>query len=130
MHEYALQLQLSDTFPYKPAIHLYFHKCGHPLEINDNGNHFAYLEPISVTIYANIISQESNMIDLEKLPLTTLIQSDPVYDDLQHIHTPQIISQESDIIELEQSLSTTSFQSHPQTQSTLPSQPTIPITPV
>ena len=80
MHEYALQLRLPDTFPDKPSIHLYFHKCGHPLEMNNNGNNFAYLEPLSVTIYdsldngmqhshtTNIISQKSNVIVLKNCP--------------------------------------------------------------
>ena len=49
----------------------------------------------------HVISQESYVIDLEQTPLTTLTQSDPVYNDLQHVQMPTIISQESDMIELE-----------------------------
>ena len=110
MHSYAQQLRLPETFPDKPAIHVYFHKYGCPLEMNDDGNHFAYLEPISEIMYdsldngiqyghtANIISQELDVIDLEQSPLTISTRSDTVYDNLYHIDTPQIISQESNMI--------------------------------
>ena len=51
MHVYAQQLRLPNTFPNIPAIHVYFHKYGHALEMNVSGNHFAFLEPIMATIY-------------------------------------------------------------------------------
>ena len=94
MHEYGVQLRLPDTFSDKPTIHVYFHKYGYPFEMNNNGNHFAYLEPISAIMYnsldnsiqhghtTNIISQELDVIDLEQSPLTTLTRSDPMYDNL------------------------------------------------
>ena len=54
MHTYAQQLRLLDTFLDKPAIHMYLHKYGHPLEMNNSGNHFAYLKPISVIMYDSL----------------------------------------------------------------------------
>ena len=40
MHVYAQQLRLPSTFPDKPAIHVYFHKYGHALEMNASGDYF------------------------------------------------------------------------------------------
>ena len=48
MHHYLLQLRLPDVIPDKPAIHVYFHRFGSPLEIANNCNHFAYLKPTSI----------------------------------------------------------------------------------
>ena len=75
MHSYFQQLRLSDTIPVKPAIHIYFNQYGSPLEMVNNGNHFAYLEFISTPTNKtvnnvllrsnkpNIITQESGVIE-------------------------------------------------------------------
>ena len=102
MYSYLLQLGFSNIIPDRPAIHVYFHIFGRPFEKVNNGNHFAYLEPIISHVY------------------------DSVENGLEYSHKPNIISQESDVIELEQSSSTTSTQSQTQTPSSPSTQPTQP----
>ena len=58
MHCYLLQVRLPNIIQAEPAIHVYFHQFGSPLEMANNGNHFAYLEPITAQHIhtSNIIS--------------------------------------------------------------------------
>ena len=41
-----LEASIQELIPEYPAIHIYFHTFGSPLQRTNNGNHFAYLEPI------------------------------------------------------------------------------------
>ena len=69
MHSYLLQLCLPNSNLAEPAIYVYHHLFGSPLEMVNNGNHFAYLEPITAPMY------------------------DSVDNGIQYTHTPNIISQ-------------------------------------
>ena len=73
-NSYLLQVRLPNIIQDEPVIHVYFHQFGTPLEMVNNDIHFAYLGPISASIY------------------------DYVNNDIQCIHTPNIISQESDVL--------------------------------
>ena len=45
-HNQHLEASVQELIPEHPAIHIYFHTFGSPLQRMSNGNHFAYLEPI------------------------------------------------------------------------------------
>ena len=81
-------LGFSNTIPDKPAIHVYHHQFCSPLEKVQDGNHFAYLEPISDT--------------------TDVL----VNDGLQHSHKPTVISNESNALDSNHKSFTTSAQLH------------------
>ena len=90
IYSYLLQLRLPNIILAEPAIHVYHSLFGSPLEMVNNSNHFAYLEPITTPVYASMDN------------------------DIQYTHIPNIISQESDVIDLEPSPSNTSAQSNTQ----------------
>ena len=50
MYSHLLQLQVHNSILVKSVIHIYFHKCGSPLEKAKNGNYFAYLEPFLASV--------------------------------------------------------------------------------
>ena len=126
MYVYLQQLRLPDVFPNKPAIHVYFHQLGRPLEITNNSNHFAYLKSPSGFCDESrsnndaqnrqrysIISQESEAFDAHKqstiasrLVSTCVIQTLSKPSTLpilvtQHQSSSKlpIITQESEILE-------------------------------
>ena len=53
LYSYLQQFQVHDIIPDKSTIYVYFRKKGDPLEKRNNGDHFAYLEPISVSAGKN-----------------------------------------------------------------------------
>ena len=118
----------------EPVIYVYHHVYGRPLERVHNGIHFAYLEPINVPMYntidngiqythaPNIISQESDVIDLEPCPTNTSYQ----LNTQQESTIPATVicakqsSQELDVTDLEPFSTKTSHQLNTQQKSTIP----------
>ena len=155
MHHYLLQLRLPDVIPDKPAIHVYFHRLGSPLEITSNCSHFSYLKPTSIPTDERIncdlqnsqrqpiVSQYQEysialtQVHTSAIPTPPILSTPPIgLTERQCSLPPATISQDSDVLDKEGQCSILSIQIStsatpptPSTPSTLSTSPTESTTP-